>query len=60
MLDGVEEPAVGKENINKAEVIQKIIVPYIPNTWATLRFPRPNSAVVAISCATVFKITEVL
>ena len=60
MLEGVEDPAVGNENINKADVIQKIIVPYIPNTCATLLFPLPNSAVVAISCATVFKITEVL
>ena len=60
MLDGVEEPAVGKENISKADVTQKIIVPYIPSTCATRLLPLPNSAVVAISCATVFKITEVL
>jgi transketolase len=56
---GVEEPAVGNKNINKAEVNQKIIVPYIPSTWATLLLPLPSSAVVAMSCATVFKITEV-
>ena len=60
ILEGVEDPAVGNENINKAYVIQKIIVPYIPSTWATLLLPLPSSEVVAISCATVFKITEVL
>ena len=36
-----------------------MIVPYIPNTCATLLLPLPNSAVVAISCATVFERTEV-
>ena len=48
------------ENINRADVIQKIIVPYIPSTCATLLLPLPSSAVVAMSCTTVFKITEVL
>ena len=49
MLEGVEDPAVGNENINRADVIQKIIVPYIPRTWATLLLPLPSSAVVAMS-----------
>ena len=32
----------------------------MPKTWANLLFPQPSSDVVAMSCATVFKITAVL
>ena len=41
------------------EVTQKIMVPYIPRRWASLRLPS-NSEVVRISDATVFSTIDVL
>ena len=31
-IDGASDPAVGNEKIRIKEQVQKIIVPYIPNT----------------------------
>ena len=58
-IDGVT--AVGEEypNIITPEPIQNKIVPYIPNTCATLLLPKPNSDVVPISWTTVFEIIAV-
>ena len=58
MYEGAVEPSVYLK-IKDTEAIQNKIVPYIPSTCANLLLPIPSSEVVAISWATVLKITAV-